>query len=95
MEPFDICPCQHRLSHLWTLLTTELTQTRHLPFPKQVFLSELRSANHHLRSVNASFKLLNIQPVTNTIKVRELREQSQIVNVETKKEVSIIHRESY
>ena len=33
---------------------------------------------------------MNIQHVTNTIKVRELREQSQIVNVETKKEVSMI-----
>ena len=94
MEPSDICRCQHRHSHLWTLLTTERTQTRHLLSPKQVLLllfhPTTKCANNYLRSVNAWFKLLNIQPVTNAIKVRELREQSQIVNVETKKEVSMI-----
>ena len=48
------------------------------------------SCKQDLCSVFVSFQWFNIQPVTNTIKVRELSEQSQIVNVETKKEVSII-----
>ena len=39
MEPFDICLCQHHLSHPWTHLTTEQTQTQHLLFPKQVGVS--------------------------------------------------------
>ena len=85
--PSDICPCQRLPSPPWRRPhTTGQTRTPPPLSLKQVGPSIQQTIRPSSSLMN--FKWLNIQPISTTIKVRELKEQSQTVNVEIQREVS-------